>query len=139
MLRQRRISSFFFATCHVLSWLRSQRGTSLSHWKFLGDGIIIFRSRIKTSLRESIGLFDERRTPPVWAGTFAVGGEQVVRKLEALVNSYSDAYRMQIHRIGGGSGTAVNIAQAGRKICGSCGVGVSGIFDSNSSLPKKGA
>jgi hypothetical protein len=35
-----------------------------------------------------------------------------VRKLEALVNSYSDAYRMQIHRIGGGSGTAVNIAQA---------------------------
>ena len=38
-------------------------------------------------------------------------GEQVVRKLEALVNSYADAYRVQIHRISGGSGTAVNIAR----------------------------
>ena len=81
----------------------------VSHWKFLGDGII--RSRIKTSLRESIGSLMKGELHQ-YGLALSQWGEQVVRKLEALVNSYSDAYRMQIHRIGGGSGTAVNIAQA---------------------------
>jgi len=82
---------------------------SVSHWKFLGEGIL--RSRIKTSLRESIGslMKDELHQYGLalsqWSG-------QIVRKLEALINSYTDAYRMQIHRIGGTSGTAVNVAQA---------------------------
>jgi GTP-binding protein EngB required for normal cell division len=81
----------------------------VSHWKILGDGII--RSRVKTSLRESIGslMKDELHQ---YGLALSQWGEQVVRKLEALVNSYSDAYRMQIHRIGGGPGAAVNIAQA---------------------------
>jgi hypothetical protein len=81
----------------------------VSHWKLLGDGII--RSRIKTSLRESIGSLMKGELHQ-YGLALSQWGEQVVRKLEALVNSYSDAYRMQIHRIGGGSGTAVNIAQA---------------------------
>jgi hypothetical protein len=82
---------------------------SVSHWKFLGEGIL--RSRVKTSLRESIGYLmkDELHQYGLalsqWSG-------QIVRKLEALINSYTDAYRMQIHRIGGTSGTAVNVAQA---------------------------
>jgi GTP-binding protein EngB required for normal cell division len=81
----------------------------VSHWKFLGEAIV--RSRIKTSLRESIGslMKDELHQ---YGLALSQWGEQVVRKLEALVNSYTDAYRMQIHRIGGASGTAVNVAQA---------------------------
>jgi hypothetical protein len=38
-------------------------------------------------------------------------GEQIVRKLELLVNSYADAYRMQIHRISGTSDTATDPGQ----------------------------
>ena len=30
--------------------------------------------------------------------------EQIVRKLEALVNSYADAYRVQLHRTNGSTG-----------------------------------
>jgi hypothetical protein len=37
--------------------------------------------------------------------------EQIVRKLETLVNSYADAYRVQIHRIGGTSDAVVNVGQ----------------------------
>jgi hypothetical protein len=33
---------------------------------------------------------------------------QIVRKLETLVNSYADAYRMQIHRINGTSDAIAN-------------------------------
>jgi GTP-binding protein EngB required for normal cell division len=81
----------------------------VSHWKFLGEAIV--RSRIKTSLRESIGslMKDELHQ---YGLALSQWSEQVVRKLEALVNSYADAYRMQIHRIGGTSGTAINVAQA---------------------------
>jgi len=37
--------------------------------------------------------------------------EQIVRKLETLVNSYADTYRVQIHRISGTSDAAVNVGQ----------------------------
>jgi len=37
--------------------------------------------------------------------------EQIMRKLETLVNSYADAYRVQIHRISGTSDALVNIGQ----------------------------
>jgi hypothetical protein len=37
--------------------------------------------------------------------------EQIVRKLETLVNSYADAYRVQIHRISGTSNAPVNVGQ----------------------------
>ena len=82
---------------------------SVSHWKFLGEGII--RSRIRTSLRESIGSLMEDEFHQ-YGLALSHWSEQVVRKLEALINSYTDAYRMQIHRIGGTSGTSVNVAQA---------------------------
>jgi hypothetical protein len=37
--------------------------------------------------------------------------DQIVRKLELLINSYADAYRMQIHRFCGTSDSAVNPGQ----------------------------
>ena len=37
--------------------------------------------------------------------------DQIVRKLELLINSYADAYRMQIHRFRGTSDSAVNPGQ----------------------------
>ena len=51
---------------------------SVSHWKFLGDALV--RSRIKTSLRESIGplLKDELHH---YGGALSQWGGQVVRKL----------------------------------------------------------
>ena len=37
--------------------------------------------------------------------------EQVVRKVETLVNSYADAYRVQLHRMSGTSTKAANLEQ----------------------------
>jgi hypothetical protein len=37
--------------------------------------------------------------------------ERIARKLGTLVNSYADAYRVQIHRISGTSDAVVNVGQ----------------------------
>ncbi len=81
---------------------------NVSHWKFLGEGIV--RSRIKTSLRESIGplLKDELH---LYGMALANWSEQIVRRLEALINSYADGYRAQIHRMTGNSETVMNPAE----------------------------
>jgi len=78
---------------------------NVGHWKFLGEGIV--RSRIKTSLRDSIGplLKDELH---LYGMALAQWSEQIVRRLEALINSYADGYRAQIHRISGVSDAVVN-------------------------------
>jgi len=39
----------------------------------------------------------------------SIGASKIVRKLEALVNSYADAYRVQLHRISGGPQAAVDL------------------------------
>lgn len=80
----------------------------VSHWKFLGEAVV--RSGIKTSLRESVGplLKDELYHYGI---ALSQWGGQVMRKLEGLVSSYADAYRVQIHRISGTSGNAVNVTQ----------------------------
>lgn len=81
---------------------------NISHWKFLGEGIV--RSRIKTSLRESIGplLKDELH---LYGMALAQWSGQTVRRFENLVNSYADAYRAQINRINGASDTAIDPIQ----------------------------
>jgi hypothetical protein len=104
----------------------------VGHWKLLGDGIL--RSRIKTSLRESIGSLVKGELHQ-YGLALSQWGEQVVRKLEALVNSYSEAYRMQIQRIGGGSGTAVNVTQAEQDLA----LLAKWESTSNSELAEKGA
>ena len=78
---------------------------NVGHWKLLGEGIV--RARIKTSLRESIGplLKDELH---LYGMALAQWSEQIVRRLEALINSYADPYRAQIHRINGSSEAVAN-------------------------------
>lgn len=86
---------------------------SVSHWKILGDAMV--RSRIKSSLRESIGpLFKDELHH--YGIALSQLGQQVVRRLEELVNSYAEAYREQIHRISDISGTAADIAQLERDL-----------------------
>ena len=85
---------------------------SVGHWKVWGKvwGQRILRSRINTSLQQSIGshLTEELH---LYGMALSQWGEQIVRKLELLVNSYADAYRMQIHRISGTSDTATDPGQ----------------------------
>jgi hypothetical protein len=80
----------------------------LSRWSLWGDGML--RSRIRASLRESIGshLRDELH---LYGMALSQWSEQIVRKLEALVNSYADAYRVQLHRMSGVAGKTLDLEQ----------------------------
>ena len=81
---------------------------SIGHWRFLGEGVL--RWRIRSSLRQSIGahLKDEQH---LYGMALSQWSEQVVRKVEALVNPYADAYRVQLHRMSGTSTKAANLEQ----------------------------
>jgi hypothetical protein len=68
------------------------------------------RSRIRASLQESTGPL-LRKELYLYGLALSQWSEQIVRKLEPLVNSYADAYRVQIHRISGTSDTVVNVGQ----------------------------
>ena len=80
----------------------------LGPWKFLGESIV--RTRIKTNLNDSTGplMKDELH---LYGLALSQWSRQVVRKLEAIVNSYADAYRVQIHRLSGTSEKAVDVDQ----------------------------
>lgn len=64
-------------------------------WKMLGEGVM--RSRIRASLRDSIGE-QLRQELHLYGMALSQWSGQVVGKLEVLVNSYADAYRVQLHR-----------------------------------------
>ncbi len=81
---------------------------NVSHWKFLGEGIV--RSRIKTSLRQSIGPLLKNELH-LYGMALSQWSQQTVRQLEALTNSYADAYRVQIHRISGVSDVVTDPGQ----------------------------
>ena len=81
---------------------------TIGRWKILGDQIV--RSRIKGSLQESSGPLLKKELH-LYGLALSQWSEQIVRKLETLVNSYADAYRVQIHRIGGTSDAVVNVGQ----------------------------
>lgn len=81
---------------------------TLGRWKILGDRIV--HSRIKDSLQESIGAL-LKRDLHLYGSALSQWGEQIVRRLETLVNSYADAYRVQIHRISGTSEEVVDVGQ----------------------------
>lgn len=80
----------------------------LRRWSLWGEGVL--RSRIRGSLRESIGSH-LRAELHLYGMSLSQWSEQIVRKLEALVNSYADAYRVQLHRISGVSHKAVDLDQ----------------------------
>ncbi|HET6215845.1 MAG TPA: dynamin family protein [Acidobacteriaceae bacterium] len=65
-------------------------------WKIWGKKIL--HSRIKASLRASIGSHLENELH-LYGMALSQWSDQIVRKLELLVNSYADAYRMQIQRV----------------------------------------
>jgi GTP-binding protein EngB required for normal cell division len=77
----------------------------LNRWQLWRDGLL--RSSIRSCLQASIGshLRDELH---LYGMALSQWSEQVVRKLEALVSSYADAYRVQLHRLSGASGKIVD-------------------------------
>jgi hypothetical protein len=82
--------------------------TSAGRWKWLGDRAV--RAVIAKSLRRDIGsvLHDELH---LYGHALRQWSDQAIRKIETVVNSYADAYRAQIHRIGGLSEGAKDLAQ----------------------------
>ena len=81
---------------------------SVGQRKFWGERIL--RSHINTSLRASIGSHLKEELH-LYSMALSQWSGQIVRKMELLVNSYADAYRMQIHRISGTSDVAANPGQ----------------------------
>lgn len=81
---------------------------AIKHWRIFGEGIL--RSRVRANLRESIGPH-LREELHLYGMALSQWSYQIVRKLEALVNSYADAYRIQVQRAAGTSGTVANLEQ----------------------------
>ena len=81
---------------------------SVGYWKLGGKSIL--RSRILASLRGGIGSQLEQALY-LYGMALSRWSEQTVRKLEMLVNSYADAYRMQMQRIAGTTDAVANSAQ----------------------------
>jgi len=80
----------------------------LSRWRMLGESVL--RSRIRSSLQESVGAH-LRQELHLYGLALSQWAEQVVRKLELLVNSYADAYRAQLDRAKGVSGKVADSRQ----------------------------
>jgi GTP-binding protein EngB required for normal cell division len=80
----------------------------IRYWSVLGETVL--RSRIRASLRESVGPHLKQELH-LYGMALSRWSEQIVRKLEALVNSYADAYRVQLHRAKGLSGKNINPEQ----------------------------
>jgi hypothetical protein len=76
-------------------------------WRFWGHKIL--RSRIKAGLQQSIG-FPLKEDLHLYGMALSHWSDQIVRKLELLINSYADAYRMQIHRFRGMSDSSDSAA-----------------------------
>ena len=81
---------------------------NMSHWMFLGTGIV--RSRIRKALRDSIGDLIKHELHH-YGGALSEWSDQFVRKMVFLVSSYADAYRVQLRRIAGTSNDTVDIPQ----------------------------
>lgn len=82
----------------------TQAGIALTRWKWLGRWMV--RVLVMSSLRQSLNspLKDELHH---YGRALSQWGEQMTRKMQALMNSYTDAYRAQLNRIHGTSTNAV--------------------------------
>jgi GTP-binding protein EngB required for normal cell division len=74
-------------------------------WMFLGSGVA--RSGIKNKLRESIGALLKQELH-AYGRALTQWSNQFVTKTVLLIGSYADAYRVQLHRIAGIHGEAVD-------------------------------
>jgi GTP-binding protein EngB required for normal cell division len=84
---------------------------TVGHWKFLGEGVV--RSRIRSSLHQTVGelLKQELRQ---YGSALSQWSQQLMNKIEILMNSYADAYRVQLLRIAGASKDRVDMPQLER-------------------------
>ena len=81
---------------------------NMSHWMFLGTGFV--RSRIRNALRDNIGPLVKQELH-LYGDALSRWSNQFVRKIVLLVNSYADAYRVQLQRISGTSDGAIDAPQ----------------------------
>jgi GTP-binding protein EngB required for normal cell division len=81
---------------------------NMSHWKFLGTGIV--HSRIRKALNESIGPLLKHELH-LYGDALSRWSNQFVSKIALLVSSYADAYRVQLQRISGTSNESIDAPQ----------------------------
>jgi GTP-binding protein EngB required for normal cell division len=81
---------------------------NMSPWMFLGSRVV--RSRIRSSLRQSIGALLKQELH-LYGRALSEWSRQFVRKIVLLVSSYADAYRVQLQRITGTSDDSVDAPQ----------------------------
>jgi hypothetical protein len=81
---------------------------SVSLWRVWGEGVL--RSQIRAKLRESTGSHLKEELQ-LYGMALSQWSEQIVVKLEALVSSYADTYRVQLHRGSGGAGKVADLGQ----------------------------
>ncbi|MGB8478510.1 MAG: dynamin family protein [Acidobacteriaceae bacterium] len=77
-------------------------------WMLLGDGIA--RARMKSNLRQSIGDLLQQELH-LYGRALSQWNRHLAGKMEFMVNSYADAYRVQLHRIAGTSKDAIDAQQ----------------------------
>jgi GTP-binding protein EngB required for normal cell division len=73
---------------------------NMSHWMFLGSGLL--RTKLRSSLRHSIGALLQQQLH-MYGRALSQWNQQFASKMEFLVSSYADAYRVQLHRLAGTS------------------------------------
>jgi GTP-binding protein EngB required for normal cell division len=82
-------------------------------WKWLGEGAL--RSSVRSQLRDKIGpaLKEELH---LYGLSLRRWSEQVLKRMTAFLNSYADAYRIQIQRISGHSQSAIDLPTMDRDL-----------------------
>lgn len=82
--------------------------TKAGRWRWLGERAV--RTALAKSLRQGIGpaLHEQLH---LYGYALRQWSDQAIRRMEAIVNSYADAYRAQIHRISGLSEDSKDLAE----------------------------
>jgi GTP-binding protein EngB required for normal cell division len=78
---------------------------NMSHWLFLGAGVL--RAKLRSSLRHSIGTLLQQELH-TYGRALSQWNQHFASKMEFLVSSYADAYRVQLHRLAGTSKDTVD-------------------------------
>lgn len=86
---------------------------NLGLWKFLGERAV--RSKIRNTLQQSVGLLLKQGLND-YGNVLSQWSRQFINKREILLNSYADAYRVQLHRITKASKDAVDAPQLVRDL-----------------------
>jgi len=82
-------------------------------WKWLGEGAL--RSSVRGQLRDKIGPALKQELH-LYGLSLRGWSEQVLKRMTAFLNSYADAYRIQIQRIGGHSQSSTDVPAMDRDL-----------------------